>query len=378
MRTLTKGAGTQALYLQLMTHIRERILDGSFRPGTKIPTELEFANDYHLSRGTVRQALTALVNEGLLERVRGRGTFVRAVPASRPSAAPHAKRIGVLLSHPSAEMDMLTLIGVENAARVRGYKVTFACTEENMEQQAQDIARLRADHVSGIVVFPIRDIRDDESIRHLQADGVPFVLVDRYFSDLDSDYVTTDNVGAGYRATEHLIILAHTRIGFVHSHWGTPITTSVRDRCLGYRKALQDYGLPYDDTLVFQEDHASDSSDPFREFLLRPNRPDAIFASTDHVALGLMQSAQRNGLRIPGDLAVVGFDNLEFTAALNPALTTMAQAFSDVGYHAANLLMSRIEGLGGPPRHIEVPANLIIRESCGARLRARALPKAAI
>jgi GntR family transcriptional regulator, arabinose operon transcriptional repressor len=369
---LNKGTNSEALYLQLMFHIRQRIMDGSLRPGAQIPTEFDLASEYQVSRGTIRQALLALVNEGLLERARGRGTFVRALPASSGVTAPTAKRIGVLLSQSSREMDLLTLMGVENAARVRGYRVSFACTEENMEQQAEDIARLQADHVAGIVIFPIRDIRSDLSIWRLQADGIPFVLVDRYFSDLDSDYVTTDNLGAGYRVTEHLIILGHTRIGFVHSYWGTQATTSVRDRQSGYVKALREYDLVFDETLIFQEPAPSTASDPFRDYLVRPDRPTAIFASTDHVAVGLMQSAQRNGLRVPDDLALVGFDNLEFTAALNPPLTTVAQTFSDIGYQAANLLMSRIEGLGGPPRHIEVPANLIVRESCGARLRVRA------
>src|SRR5689334_18796077 len=79
---LNKGSNTEALYVQLMTRIREGIMDGTLRPGTQIPTELELANDYQVSRGTIRQALLALVNEGLLERVRGRGTFVRASPTS--------------------------------------------------------------------------------------------------------------------------------------------------------------------------------------------------------------------------------------------------------------------------------------------------------
>jgi GntR family transcriptional regulator, arabinose operon transcriptional repressor len=368
---LDKGAN--ALYAQLIAHIRERILDGTFPPGSKILTELELATDFHISRGTVRQAMTTLVNEGLLERVRGRGTFVCAFPTSRrqPDSVPTEKRIGVVLSHSSSELDLLTLIGVQNAARSRTYQVSFVFTEENMEQQAQDIAHLRADRVSGMIIFPIRDVEYDESIWRLRSEGLPFVLVDRYFPTLDCDYVATDNLGGGYRATEHLIILGHTRIGFVYSDPGTLATTSVRDRWLGYRKALQEYGLPYDERLVFKELPPTDAADPFSEFLLRPDRPTAIFVATDNIALALMQSAQRNGLHVPGDLALVGFDNSKFTSGLHPSLTTLAQAFTDIGSRAANLLMNRVEGLGGSPRHIEVPANLIVRESCGARLHVR-------
>jgi len=107
------------------------------------------------------------------------------------------------------------------------------------------------------------------------------------------------------------------------------------------------------------------------EFLQRPDRPSAIFAVNDYVALDILQAAKALHLRIPEDLAVIGFDDLEFAAHVNPPLTTVVQQFIDIGLRAGTLLISRIEGIVGAPKHIELPTSLVIRESCGAQLHVK-------
>jgi DNA-binding LacI/PurR family transcriptional regulator len=362
-----------ARYAQLISHFREQILDGSLPAGTRLPTELDLAEKHQISRGTVRQAMSALVNEGLLERVRGRGTFVRPLPPAATILSPRAseRRIGLVLAHSSgSQLDLDILIGVEHAAKSRGYQVSFAYAEENLEELDRDIARLRADLVAGLIIFPVSDATYDESIWRLSADKIPFVLVDRYFPALDSDYVVADNVGGGYRATEHLLILGHSRVGFVYSPKGSLLTTSVHDRWQGYRRALHEYGQRYDEALMFEWPEGAHTDETDR-MLLREGRPSAIFAVNDAVALELLRAAQRVGLRVPEDLALIGFDDLNFAAHLSPPLTTVAQPRMDVGLRAGHLLINRIEGHSGPSHHIELPTSLIVRESCGARQRVR-------
>jgi len=279
-----------------------------------------------------------------------------------------------VLAHSSgSQLDLDILIGVEHAAKSRGYQVSFAYAEESLEELDRDITRLRADKIAGMIIFPVSDATYDESIWRLAADRVPFVLVDRYFPDLDSDYVVADNLGGGYRATEHLLILGHRRVGFVYSSKGSLLTTSVRDRWQGYRSALLEYGQIYDEQLVFQWPNQSnaDLTGASDLLLLREGGPTAVFAVSDSVALELLQAAQRVGVRVPEDLALVGFDDLSFAAHLSPPLTTVAQPRLDVGLRAGHLLINRIEGQGTLPRHIELPTSLIVRESCGARLRVR-------
>jgi len=380
-----------------MNYFRERIRDGRLPAGTRLPADGELAAKYQISRDTVRQALALLVNEGLIERVQGRGTFV-SQPPSNGSPVTHLKQkqIGLVLNRTlRTQVNMNLLVGVEQAAKSHGYSVSFTYAEGNQEQQARDIGRLRGNHVLGMIIYLTGDSIYDASIQQLQADHVPLVLIDRYIPDLAIDYVGVDNVGGGYRATEHLLILGHRRIGFIYSYEETLQTTSVYERWQGYCKALQKYGAPYDEALVVPDLNPSyqaaewpagsvlndeilvipdfrqmqtDTHEGLVGFLERPDRPSAIFAVNDYVALDVMQAAKAIHLRIPEELAVVGFDDMGFAAHVHPPLTTIMQPFIDIGLRAGALLISRIEGIVGVPKHIELPTNLVIRESCGAQL----------
>jgi GntR family transcriptional regulator, arabinose operon transcriptional repressor len=372
---LSKKERTKILLSQLMAYFRERILDGRLSVGTRLPTDDELADLYQISRDTVRQALALLANEGLIERVQGRGTFV-IQPRSNgsPVTQPKQKQIGLVLNRTlRTHLTMNLLVGVEQAAKSHGYNVSFTYAEGEQDQQARDIARLQANHVLGMIIWAMGDTTHDNSIQQLQTDQFPLVLIDRYFPGLAIDYVGSDNIGGGYRATEHLLILGHRRIGFVFAQEETLQTTSVYERWQGYCKALQKYEVPYDETLVVPDVRKlqSGAREGLVEFLQRPDRPSAIFAVNDYIALDVLQAARAIHLRIPEDLAVVGFDDQEFAAHVHPSLTTIKQQFIDIGLRAGTLLINRIEGMAGPPKHIELPTNLFIRESCGAQLHVK-------
>jgi GntR family transcriptional regulator of arabinose operon len=372
---LSKKERTKILLSQLMTYFRERILDGRLSVGTRLPTDDELADLYQISRDTVRQALALLANEGLIERVQGRGTFV-IQPRSNgsPVTQPKQKQIGLVLNRTlRTHLTMNLLVGVEQAAKSHGYNVSFTYAEGEQDQQARDIARLQANHVLGMIIWAMGDTTHDTSIQQLQTDQFPLVLIDRYFPGLAIDYVGSDNIGGGYRATEHLLILGHRRIGFVFAQEETLQTTSVYERWQGYCKALQKYEVPYHETLVVPDVRKlqSGAREGLVEFLQRPDRPSAIFAVNDYIALDVLQAARAIHLRIPEDLAVVGFDDQEFAAHVHPSLTTIKQQFIDIGLRAGTLLINRIEGMAGPPKHIELPTSLIIRESCGAQLHVK-------
>lgn len=380
---LNKTENALSLHQQLTNYFREHILSGHLTEGTRLPTELELAAEHQISRDTIRKALSQLVEEGLLERIQGRGTFVhhsiggtfvnRSIVGTT-LGAPSAfdKRIAIILNRPpTAQLNMNILISVEQALKLSGYHVSFTYAEEDQAQQARDIARFRADHVKGLIIFPVSDTAYDEAIWQLQEEHFPLVLIDRYYPDLRVDYVGPDNVNGGFRATEHLLILGHQRIGFCHTHIETLHTTSVHDRWEGYRKALEEYGIGYDESLIVPNKLVSkaDALKSYVELLQRPDRPSAIFAVNDLVALDILQAARLCNLRVPEDVALVGFDNLSFASHIHPPLTTVAQPLVDIGLRAGNLLINRIERQAGPPKHIELPTHLIVRESCGARQR---------
>jgi GntR family transcriptional regulator, arabinose operon transcriptional repressor len=371
---LNKKERTKLLNRQLTNYFRERILDGRLPAGTRLPTDNELADEYQLSRDTVRQALAILADEGLIERVQGRGTFVCQPPATSTSTPiiQEQKQIGLLLNRDTCSQQYTDImIGLEQAVKLHGYTISFSYVDGDQEQQARDIARMQTNHLAGLIIYPASNTGYTDAVLQLQAINFPVVFIDRYLPHLSTDYVGVDNRGGSYRATEHLIILGHRRIGFIFIHQETPDnTSSVHERLQGYREALQKYGVPYDPSLVVADlvsEHDSIQQN-LSAFLQRPDRPTAIFAVNDALALDIMQAAHSLHLRVPQDLALIGFDDLHFSARVNPPLTTIAQSFFDIGLRAGTLLISRIEGITGSPKHIELPTNLIIRESCGAQL----------
>jgi GntR family transcriptional regulator, arabinose operon transcriptional repressor len=379
-RNLLDNGKGDALYRKLADVLRQHINEGSLHEGGRLATEFELSTIYGVSRGTVRQALGLLETEGLIKRVPGLGTFIRSnqIAEARKVIQPHS--IGLITPFAQDQLCLNILLGAESAVKFRGYHIVFNHSRESLEEEKEDIARLRATGVAGIIIFPVSNCEYDEAIWQLRDEHFPYILVDRYFPNLDSDYVVSDNFGGGYRATEHLIILGYDEIAFIYCTLADFRTTSVRDRFQGYQKALADYQIKFNPEWVVAIDEISsgneDNSACYIPYLERPHRPVAHFVVNDSTAIDLLVAAARLGIKIPENLAVVGFDNLKVGAQVQYPLTTVSQSLFDLGGKSAHLLIDRIEGRHGPPEHIVLPTGLVVRESCGARQRVHRLPKA--
>lgn len=369
---LNKGASV-VLYRQLADVLKQQFRETHQRIGARIPTEYQLADTYGVSRGTVRQALNLLEEEKLIQRIPGVGTFLSGETSS---AIPKQQRqIGLMIPYTQDQLSLNILIGVESVAKYRGYQVVFQHTRESLAEEKDDISRMRADGVGGMIVFPVSNVEEDEALRQLVTEHFPVVLIDRYLPNLACDYVTVDNMGGGYRATEHLILTGHKEITFLYHPQADFRTTSVHQRYLGYRKALETYHIAFQERWLVQVDDGprdltGEVVSPVYENLLRsPEKPKAVFTVNDITAVYLVNSALRIGMQVPKELAVVGFDDLRISAQIQCPLTTIHQERAEVGVRAANLLFARIDGYDGPPENIMIPTNLVVRESCGARLR---------
>jgi len=346
--------------MQLVQQLRAKIESGEWGPGARVPSEIELAKENGISRGTVRQAMVRLHADGLLERAPGKGSYV--------TNRAHVSNmlIGVLLP---SERDMLTLeilVGSEKAARQEGYHVIFSQTHDNLDNQTRDIQLMREKGVVGLVIFPASDISYDETIARLYVEGFPFVLVDRYFPPLATDYVVVDNFGGAYEATKHLIELGHRRIGFLSP--GSLDTTSIRDRFEGYRQALSEHKLAYDDSLFHHYEGLMKSDKTLaslRSILCQEDRPSAFFAVTDLLAIRLLEAAQRENLHVPDDLSVVGFDDIQEASLISVPLTTVAQPRIEIGIRAVEVLIERLRGHHTQPTQIVLPTRLVVRLSSG-------------
>jgi LacI family transcriptional regulator len=194
--------------------------------------------------------------------------------------------------------------------------------------------------------------------------SVPVVAVDHNVRSRTMATVDSDNLNGAIAATEHLIRLGHRRIGFLA---GRPDLESARLREQGYARALEAAGIAFDPGLVriggYQPETARDGA---RELLLHTPRPTAIFAANDASAIETITVARSLGLHVPGDLSVVGFDNVPESALCEPPLTTVEQAIQQMGYEAVRLLLGLVEDPLAEPAQVVLPTRLVERSSCRA------------
>ena len=361
------------LYRQLANFLKEYFVESNLVIGSRLPTEFELSSKFGVSRGTVRHALSLLERDGLIERAPGLGTFLRGEIAAPQVNSP--RRIGVIVPIIQDQLSLNILIGIESVAKYRDYQVAFSFSNESLDLEKESIKRMRKDQVTGLIIFPVSNQDYNETIAELQKEKFPFVLIDRYLAGLDCDYVISDNFNGAYRAVEHLIILGHKEIAFLYHPGADLRTTSVRDRYLGYRRALEDYQIEFKDEWMISIDEGPTepmndiANKDYIKYLKMPNRPSAVFTINDGTAFSLISIAAQCGVKIPDDLALVSFDNLRMSMQIQIPLTTVNQERTEIGVRAAHLLLSRIDGRQGKPEHIVVPTNLVIRESCGARQR---------
>ena len=236
------------------------------------------------------------------------------------------------------------LVGFQHVAEKAGYSVIFNHVNNDPIQQQEALQKLVQQGVMGIGLYPV-DSDTVTGIDNLVRTHYPIVLVDQ----------------------------GHHRVGF--ATWLSP-AISMEHRQLGYYQAMRERGIEVDETMICRvEGYPTINREPLVEWLSRENRPSAVFAANDQIAIALYRAAATVGLHIPRDLSVIGFDNLDMTAHLDPPLTTVAQPFLEIGEQVANVLLSRIAGEKTQQHHITLSPELIYRDSCIA-LHARNLSDA--
>ncbi|HEX2620902.1 MAG TPA: LacI family DNA-binding transcriptional regulator [Phototrophicaceae bacterium] len=206
------------------------------------------------------------------------------------------------------------------------------------------------------------DRKEESFMPQLMQYEMPVVLIGRPATDARVTYIDTDNVTGGYLATEHLIRLGHRRVATV----GTTENTAGDDRMAGYLNALHDYGIDPDEKLIAFGDFSMQSGYTAMKAVLTAE-PDAVFIASDTMALGALRAIRDSGLRVPDDIAVVGFDDLEPALQADPPLTTIRHPIEQLGVMAVDTLSKILAEDGESPPPAVLPVSLIIRASCGAK-----------
>ncbi len=364
------------LYIQIKEHLRSAILGGSLEPGQPLPVEGELARQYGVSAITIKHSLRDLASEGLVVRIKRKGTFV----SPRVEARAQRSRTMALVI-PDIEDLFLSEIyrGVAAAAREADYQVTILSSDRDSTVEAENLRSLGKHGETGAIIFPHWGRTNAELIVDLKRRGVPFVLVNRFFRDIQTDYVVADNLGGACQAIEHLIELGHRRIGCI----GWVECTAVDDRLEGYRLALGRHGIAYDEHLVrsiltegrqnyVDIEPATGGYNEMRALLELQPRPTAVFAVSDRLVAGALRAVAEKELCVPQDVALVGFDNLRYAVDLD--LTTVAQPAFETGRQAATILLAKTHMPADGYSQIVLPVEFIVRGSSGGCVPAPAVP----
>jgi LacI family transcriptional regulator len=213
--------------------------------------------------------------------------------------------------------------------------------------------------VDGLIIAA--HVVDDPLVEALRRGGKQFILYGRYPAD-DVSYVTVDDRAAAHSVVSHLLRVGYERVGTIT---GPQHMFEARDRLAGYVDALRDFGLPQVPELIVEGDWSETSGYAAMRRMLAA-KPDAVFAANDSMALAALRALKEQGLRVPEDVALVGYDDIPAAAAADPPLTTVRQPIRRLGEVAAQTLLALIDDPSGAQRRIILPTELIVRASCGS------------
>lgn len=271
------------------------------------------------------------------------------------------KTVGIIIPQLVHEFFALVIRGIEDYAYDKGYNVLISSTNESYEREVIDARALINGRVDGVLACVSKNTDDFSHFMEFHEREVPIVFFDCICEDMDSPKVVLDDYKAGHRATQHLIEQGSTRLAYV----GGPINLPVyKDRFEGYKAALRENGISLNEDWVIHcitgdyEEGKKSTHD-----LILKQEIDGLFAGTDMLAIGAMKNIKATGLKIPEDIAVVGFSNWSISSLYEPSLSTMSQPGYEMGQKAAQIVIDQINGVDIRPETIVLHSELIVRES---------------
>jgi GntR family transcriptional regulator, arabinose operon transcriptional repressor len=372
--------GDKPLYSQIIEILRDRITRGEYVVDQQLPTEIELAEQFGVSRITSKRALIELEREGLIYRRRGSGSFVkkrdetRRLSEEQPAAASNSNRIVSMIIPYVASNNILGYIpGVSGYLESKGYYLSIHNSDWSSAKERELLRTLPKRGTSGIILYPVSTQHNMEIVHSLHLNEFPIVTIDQYFNNIPMGSVVSDNYFGGYLAASNLIELGHTRIAFL-STIGIQYRSTVRDRFFGYCKALNDNGIPLDVDLIFSDLSREAEGDPMsrRDFykgllskILELNVT-AIQAEHDLVAFDCIKAAIDLGVKIPEVLSIVGFDNnQELSLHADVPITTIEQDTQEIGIRSATMIIDQLEYGNRARSRSDVPVKWIARQSTG-------------
>jgi GntR family transcriptional regulator of arabinose operon len=330
-------------YLQLKQEIMDWFHSGRLKPGDQMPSENEIAEQFAMSRQTVRQSFGDLEQEGWLYRIQGKGTYV-SNPAERK--VQEVQTIGIITTYISDYIFPLIVRGAEATLRSKGYRLLLSSTDNNKEKERESLQMMMSQPLSGLIVEPTRSAEGNPNLSYylsLDYQNIPYLMINERYPEMDCPCIKVDDELGGFLAAEHLIQLGHQRIaGFFKMD-----DLQGVNRLKGFIRAHREYQIKLSPDVVIHYTTEEKRQKPYEQaismLMLAEDRPTAFVCYNDELAVQLLEAARQVGLQVPKDLSMVGFDDSSLATATEVKLTTLSHPKTDLGIQAAQLLISRIE-----------------------------------
>ncbi len=330
-------------YMQLKQEIMSWFHTGQLKTGDQMPTELEIAERFGVSRQTVRQTFGELEREGWLQRVQGKGTFV-SVPLNRQTQ--EVQTVGIITTYISDYIFPHIVRGAEAALRARGYRMLLSSTDNDKAKELDSLQMMMSQPLSGLIIEPTRSAEGNPNLAHylsLDYHGIPYLMINERYAEMDCPCVKVDDEWGGYLAAEHLLRLGHRRIaGFFKSD-----DLQGVGRLKGFIRAHRELQVPLSPELVVHYKTEEKGTKPYEAALgmlgAASERPTAFVCYNDELAVLLLEAIRQAGLSVPQDVSVVGFDDSPLATATEVKLTTLTHPKEELGTASAEWIIAMIE-----------------------------------
>jgi DNA-binding LacI/PurR family transcriptional regulator len=361
------------LYQQFAEIIKEGIRSGKYKPGEYIPPERQLSAEFKLNRLTVRKGIALLIDEGLLQPLRGRGTFIIGTPQkkkkdfSKSIAYIFIKDFHFPLSRNPYYTEILE--GAEAQASKMNYSFFLYSVNYDEKELNTIVRKIVQEKFSGVVMVGRLDKSVEPIITAIYKRDIPLVLIDKTLAYYNISSVISDNTKGAYDAAKYLTSLGHKDIAFIEA---SPKKEVTQERLKGLKQALDEAHLKLKSEWVVESDlHVHGGYEAMIKILKAPKKPTAVFAINDETAIGAMRAIAEKGLNVPNDISVIGFDDIEWASYATPPLTTVKIYKKEMGSNAIKKLIEQVEGRANLSVKSTMPTELIIRESCAALKKKR-------
>ena len=390
------------LYLQVQQYIQKRIDQGELQPHDRIQTEKELMDLFQVSRITVVNALAALVKEGYIYRVPGRGSFVADQPKATATSAPSVtesmpsqdhsssylveagsqltasdvkpkvmpRTVGLIMTSLNDYFEIRIINAIKQALKEHGLTMLLAFSGGSKEQEEQLIRQFKEIGVEGLLLFPVDEDVYNEEILSLKVNEFPFVLIDRYLPGFETHFVCSDNRLGAQMAVSHLMELGHRDIAICTDAYRG--TMSVQDRIQGYMDAYQQSGEMINPALILTDFSVPLEQDAMMKSeiarYIKSGMATAYIALNGQLGLRIKQIATKLGLKVPEDISIVNFDDPGIPNGQKGYFTHIDQHEAEIGRLAAHTLADLLDQSTSSKRNtryekIMLKPELVIRES---------------